>query len=210
MSLKKALDYLGQLRIYSLLDLAVLLIAAGAGSPEFSGAILLHIAFLAYLESRHSHEYRAEIPRYMWTIPAIVGMILFGHIAFALLFILLSFFYTLKNKGYWAAFAPLARGLQYFFLIAALTGFSSHLPWIALGVTFIRNLLGDMRDTDKDRAKGMKTIPVLMRFPRSIRHIHLIATMISTLIWWSYTSIPFYWILLILIIQLSSYELTSR
>ena len=207
--MKTALNYLGQLRVYSLLDLTILLVASGANVTEFFGAILLHIAFLSYLETRHHHEYRKGVPKYFWLIPTIVGVIIYGHVWYALLYVICSYVYTLKDKSYFAAASPFMRGLQCFFIVAGISGFTSF-TWLVLGVLFARNLLGDVRDAAKDAAKGMKTLPVILGLRQNVKYMHLAATLGSTLIWWSYTIIAWYVILLVLLVQISVYELTPR
>ncbi len=146
------LNYLGQLRIYSLIDFVVLLVASQANLYEFIGVVLIHVGFLAYLESRHNHSYRKSVPKYLWIFPTIVGIAFYGHYTFALLFIICSLLYTLKTKSYFAIFAPFMRAFQYFFLIGGITGFFSQLPWIVLLVIFIRNFTGDVRDPNGVRA----------------------------------------------------------
>jgi 4-hydroxybenzoate polyprenyltransferase len=204
------LNYLGQLRIYSLIDYVVLLIASQANLYQFVGVILMHVGFLAYLESRHSHSYRKPVPKYLWIFLTILGMAFYGNYIFSILFVICSILYTLKTKKYFAIFAPVMRALQYFFLIGGITGFHSQLPWIALLVIFIRNFTGDVRDVVKDTGEGMKTLPIVIGLKRDIKYLHLITMLMTTTIWWTFTKIPLYFLPLILIIQILTYNLTAR
>jgi 4-hydroxybenzoate polyprenyltransferase len=204
------LNYFGQLRIYSLIDFVVLLIAAQANVYQFAGVILMHIGFLAYLESKHSHSYRKSVPKYLWIFLTILGMALYGNYIFSILFVVCSILYTLKTKKYFAIFAPVMRALQYFFLIGGITGFHNYLPWIALLVIFVRNFAGDVRDVVKDTEEGMKTLPIVIGLKRDIKYIHLITMLMTTTIWWTFTEIPLYLLPIILISQILTYNLTAR
>lgn len=202
-------NYIGQLRLYSLVDLVLLAIVAQANVWEACGIVVLHIGFLAYLEARHSHSYRKPLPQWVWIAFVIVGTLLYKHIE-ALPFLLFSYLYTKKSHGYFAAVSPLFRGLQYFFLIAGVTNYHHPLPWVALLVTVIRNFAGDVRDAAKDKGEHMKTIPVIIGLHRNIRHIHLITTLLSSTVWWSFGHLPLWILLLVMCIEISTYNLTPR
>jgi hypothetical protein len=110
--MKRFKNYIGQLRLYSLADLVLLLIALQAGTPQFIGAIILHVAFLAYLESSHSHPYRAKVPRWISYALAIIGVVIYGRIE-GLIYLFFGFLYTQKIKGL-GFVSPLFRGLTKF------------------------------------------------------------------------------------------------
>lgn len=99
--MKILLNYIGQLRLYSLADFVLLLIAIGSNKYECWGAIVLHIAFLAYLESRHVHPYRARVPKNLSYLLAILGLFIFRKVE-GLLYLIASYLYTkkIKNLGY--------------------------------------------------------------------------------------------------------------
>ena len=69
------LNLLGQIRIYSLIDLIIILIAIKADNLQFIGVILLHLGFLLFLEYTHKHKYRRPFPRYLWVLLLLIGII---------------------------------------------------------------------------------------------------------------------------------------
>jgi hypothetical protein len=207
--MKKILNYIGQLRIYSLVDLVILLIVVKATSFESIGIFCLHIGFLAYLESRHSHKQRAKTPKWLWIFFGIPGIFFYNHWE-AVLFLVCSYFYTKKNSMIWSVFSPFFRGLQYFFLLAGVVGYCHQLPWIAFLVLLVRNTMGDWRDIRKDSKEEMKTIPMIFGLRKNLKYGHLVAMILSTTIWWTYSNLPFYILLLCLLIETTTYNLTPR
>ena len=203
------LNYLGQLRLYSLLDLIVLLIATRATPVELIGAVLLHVGFLAYLESRHEHSYRKKVPKYLWVLLCLAGLILYSHIA-GLFYVLFSYLYTLKNRKSFAVLSPVMRGLQSYFLVAGISGYGSGLAFLAMVMMIIRNFCGDLRDVEKDGKENMKTLPVVMGLKKNIKYVHLIVTLVTTFVWFEYTNLSPYLLLPIFLIQILSYNLTPR
>lgn len=207
--LKTVGNYLGQLRIYSLVDLILLFIAIEANNIQIIGGVLLHIAFLIYLETRHKHSYRASWPTVSWLLPGIIGIFLFDKLA-GIGFILASYLYAQKNKGAWGISAPGMRALQTFFVIGGIIGYHNKTILIATSVLFIRNFLGDIRDVQKDRKEKMQTIPVLIGMKGSYKKIHLIGTLTTTLLWWSWTTLSIPALIGIWGIELITYHKTAR
>ncbi len=207
--MKSFLNYFGQFRLYSFVDLVLLLIATGTGLQDFLGVLFLHLGFLAFLETRHSHSYRKEIPKSVYVFLYGIGILLYRHWE-VIPFLLCSYLYSKKNRGYFGCFSSLFRGFQYFFLIAGIIGYHNPLIWIALFILFIRNFTGDLRDVVKDRKEGMKTLPVVMGFKQDIKHIHLIALLCTSSIAWSYTSLSIWILLLVFIIEIITYNITPR
>lgn len=205
----KILNYIGQLRMYSLVDASILLVSVGANKNELIGVLYLQVAFLAYLENQHAHDGRKKIPQWVWVSFAIAGTTFYSHVEVTA-FLICSYFYTKKNKGNWGLLSPLFRGLQVFFISASVIGYNNLLPWVALFVIFIRNTLGDFRDAEKDIKEGMKTIPIAIDMKRNLKYGHLIALLVSTCIWWSYTDLSFYWLGCALLIEVATYNLTPR
>ncbi|MEI6490777.1 MAG: hypothetical protein WCO16_03390 [bacterium] len=203
------LNYIGQLRIYSLIDLVILLIATKANIFEFVGIILLHIGFLAYLETKHHHPYRNKVPKYLWIILTIIGLYFYGHIE-GILFVIFSYLYTLKTKKFFALTSPIMRGFQCFFLVAGIIGYESKLTWLALMLIIIRNFCGDLRDVVKDRKENMKTLPVVFGLNTDIKYIHLAVLFLTTFVWFRHTNLEPWLLIPIFLIQILTYRLTPR
>ncbi len=206
--MKKVKSYIGQLRLYSLADLVLLLIAIQAEVPQFIGAITLHIAFLAYLESKHSHSYRAKVPLEVSYVLAFIGAVIYGRIE-GFIYIIFSVLYTQKihKLGF---VSPVCRALQTLFIVAGIIGYYSPITYVAAGLLFLRNVAGDFRDTEKDKKEGMKTLPVLMGANRNVKYIHLILTIVTSTVWWYLSPLYVGWLFLVIVIQISTYNLTSR
>ena len=202
------LNYFGQLRLYSIFDLILFTIALGSGALTFIGIILLHLGFLIYLETTHSHPYRKKFPSRIWILLALSGIILYPRIE-SVLFLLLGIIYTRKTIGMWGAISPLCRGFQYFFLAAGIVGYFSLIPWIALVAIFIRNFTGDLRDITKDRKNNIKTLPIIIGIRKDFK-IYMVVLMITSFVWWSYTQLPLILLFLIFGIEIVTYNLTSR
>lgn len=207
--MKTFLNYLGQFRLYSLVDLIILLLATQARPQDFFGTIFLHLGFLVFLETQHSHSFRKKMPKWLWVFLIILGISLYWHWE-VIPFLILSYFYTKKTEKYFGCIAPVLRGFQYFFLIAGIVGYNNPLIWIALVVIFIRNFAGDLRDIEKDKKENLKTLPIVLGLNKDIKYIHLIVMMATTLIWFLYTSMSSWLIFPILIFQILTYGLTAR
>jgi len=207
--MKIFLNYLGQARIYSLVDLILLLLATHASTGKLWGAILLWLGFLALLESQHHHSYRAKVPAMLWVILFAAGVTLYGWIP-GLIFVAASVFYTLKDKKFWGATSPLFRGFQSYVLVGGISGYSAGLAMIAGILTLIRNLLGDVRDAGKDSKEGTKTIPVLLGQKKNTKHIHLAGVVLTSLVWWYLGGLSVWLLIVAIVIEVTSYNLTPR
>ena len=205
---KRFPNYFGQLRIYSIVDLILLLVALSVGVREFIGVVFLHLSFILYLEFRHRHSNRESFYPWLWIVLLIVGGLFYFKLA-VLGFIVASFLYTEKNKslGY---FAPVFRGFQSYFLIGGLIGFSSPLVFLVSGLMLVRNLAGDFRDTEKDKKEGMKTLPILLGLKKGSRYVHIIFLMITSFAWWYLSGVSVLWLVLAYVIELLTYNLTPR
>src|SRR3989344_7293339 len=104
-------NYLGQLRLYSLVDLILMVMAYGLNVREMLGATVLWVAFLATLEDAHRHKGRWEIPD-TWPMGFMAGgLLIFGHAASGYVFAIFSVLYCFKNRPRWALVSPLFSGL---------------------------------------------------------------------------------------------------
>jgi len=126
------------------------------------------------------------------------------------IYILLSYLYTFKNKGWFAFISPIIRGAQNLVLIGYLAGFDTIFPYIVFILIVIRNTAGDLRDTAKDRDEGMKTLPVVLGIKNDYKYIHMFALMGTSFYGWYLTGLPIWWLGLVYIIQVSTYKLTPR
>jgi len=207
--MKVFLNYLGQLRLYSLIDLVWLLLATQATSTQFVGILLLWIGFLAHLELGHRHSYRHNLAKHLDTVLFIAGLLLFRKVE-GFIFVLLSFLYTKKKQQCWGSISPFIRGAQSFVLAGGLVGYINPLSWIAFILTLVRNLLGDVRDVKKDKEEGMKTIPVLLGLTYSWKYIHLVAVIATSTVWWFFTNVSLWYLVIVFVIQIATYNLTPR
>ncbi len=207
--MKTFLNYLGQLRIYSFLDLVLLLVALHAGLYDFLGVVFLHIGFLAYLENQHSHSYRKKVPKWFGYLVTGLGIFFYRDVE-AILFLVCSFYYVKKTEDSWGWSGPLFRGLQYFFLVGGIVGYINPITWIAFTLIFIRNFAGDLRDVEKDISEGMKTLPIILGFKKDVKYVHLITTLITSLIWIIFAKIPLFIIPLVVFVQIITYKITPR
>ena len=107
-------NYLGQLRVYSLIDLVFLLVALQISLSLSVGILLLHLGFILYLENKHHHTYRLPFPSFLWIILTLAGIFFYMKIE-VLGFLLASYLYTKKNNSSLAPYASFFRGLQFFF-----------------------------------------------------------------------------------------------
>jgi len=206
--MKTLLNYVGQLRIYSLVDLIILLVAIKISILESIGIICLHVGFLAYLESNHDHYGRKIIPAWIWVFFIIIGTFFYFHLE-VIFFLVCSYLYTRKNHGNWAMYSPLFRGLQVSFLISGVIGYT-RLSLIVFLVMFIRNTIGDCRDVEKDYRENMKTTPIIIGLRKNFKHGHLLAIVMSSLIWWQYTNISLSILFLCIFVEIITYNLTPR
>lgn len=203
------LNLLGQIRIYSLVDLILLSIALHANAYQFVGIILLHLGFLLFLEFTHKHKFRLPFPKYLWLILLIAGIIFYNNIA-VLGFLLCSYLYVKKNIPKFSAYGPLFRGLQYYFLASGVLGFLHPIAFLAGGLLIIRNFAGDLRDITKDRQERLKTLPIIFGLKKDFKYIHLIMMLGTTSVWRYLSGISVVWLIPIFILQIGSYNLTPR
>ena len=205
----KFFNYIGQLRIYSLVDLILLLYVAGADRYEFIGALLLHVGFLAYLESRHKHSYRENVSLWLSFFFVIPGAVLYRHIEF-LVYLIFSYLYTLKTEKYLGILAPFFRGFQYLFLIGGIMGYGNNLIWLIVFIAFIRNLLGDVRDVKKDKKERLMILPVVFGWKKGFRYIHLLGVLATSFIVWGYSDLTWVYLGIIWAVEVVSYNWTRR
>jgi len=203
------LNLLGQIRIYSLIDLIILLIAIDTPKLKFIGVILLHLGFLLFLEYTHKHKYRVKFPKYLWILFILIGIVLYNS-PLVLGFLVFSFLYAKKNLPILCPYSPIFRGIQSYFLVAGVIGLFNPFSFLVGILLLLRNFAGDLRDITKDQKEGMNTLPVILGFSNNVKYIHLIFILFTTFIWWYLADISIIWILIAYMLQIGSYNLTPR
>jgi hypothetical protein len=207
--LKRAFNYVGQLRIYSLADLAELLVVAGATDGLLRAAIMMHVGFLAFLEFYHEHEEREPVDWKVALITMWQGAIWFGS-QLGEWYMFFSVTYAMKKHGRWALVSPFARGAQTFVVLYRFLPLGSPLLWAATLAMIVRNLVGDWRDVDQDDEEGLQTWPVVLGWQQDRLYLHLVATIATTWLWWAFGAISWRWPLFINFAQVVTYWWTPR
>ena len=209
----KLLNYLGQLRLYSLANLMFMLVVAGASweTLRFWSAVGLWVGFLAYLESHHRHEGRARIPE-KWAWYCWIGVLLIQPHASGIVawMMALSAVYSWQKTGYWGLVSPIVRGLQTIVLVWGFpTPQNRQLLVVIASAMTIRNIFGDARDTSSDRAAEMKTWPVVLKMGDHL-FLHWIAVMATTWLWWWFSGFSVWVPLGLNVLETSTYWRTTR
>lgn len=205
----KLLNLIGQLRIYSLIDLFLFAFALKSDISQILGIFFLHLGFLLYLEFIHKHKNRVPFPKFLWIIFIFIGVFFYKDIALVG-FLVCSVFYTMKTMGNWGWASPVFRGLQYYFLAAGIVGFLNPISLLSFLLLVIRNFAGDLRDVTKDTAEGMKTLPIILGIKSDFKYIHLITLLGTTSVWLYISDISAMWLVPVYFIQIINYNLTSR
>src|SRR3989344_9580372 len=210
MKYKSVLNYFGQLRIYSFLDIIILATALTKNLNAIIGIALLWLSFLLYLESRHKDEPRLKVNQYLWLVPFLLSLILLP-IWVCLGFALFSYLYTNKKKNkFWGASAPFWRASQNGIIAF---GFNPPMAILVFALIFVRNLIADFRDAYDDEKRNTKTIPVLLGVNKNqvwAFYIHIFLVIGTTMVWFNYSFLDISLLLPIIILQLISYPLTPR
>ncbi len=201
-------NYIGQLRLYSLADLVLLLVACRASTLQLLGSVALWLSFLLLLEEQHRHEGRRPFPKGLWLAPLAFGCLLYGRVE-TVVFVALSYLYGLKTVGRWAMISPFLRGGQTLVLVGGILGYQDPLVWIAAALITLRNFLGDIRDIEKDSKASLQTWPVIWKM-QGRKRVHLIGLLATSLVWWRFTNLDIGWLLLVWLVETTTYELTPR
>ena len=207
--MKSLLNYVGQIRIYSLLDIVIFGFALSSDLKVIVGIVLLWLSFMFLLEATHKDELRLRIGNMIWLIPFGISLI-FVPFWLPFIFISLSFLYAQKKVGYWGILSPLFRGSQNG-VIALM--FNPAFALIAFLLYTIRNLVGDFRDAGDDKKRIIHTIPVAIGLTNNSRLAflgHLVLVISTTLFWYSKTNLSLAVIVVVILIQILSYPLTPR
>ncbi len=203
-------DFVGTLRIYSLLDLILFLLIFKLTLIQTIGFILAHIGFLFFLEYKHKHSYRESFHWIFWALPSFLGILFSQNYIPVLLFLIFGYLYAQKDKSYFATLSPVFRGLQHYSISAFLLSPTHIVSILSLGLFFLRNVLGDFRDVKKDLKEGMKTIPILFGLKYGLKYVHLIGTITTTIVWSYFLNLSIITLFTVVIIQILTYNITKR
>lgn len=204
-----SMRYLGLLRLYSLADLILLLIALHAPLMSGLGIVVTWLSFLALLEARHKHSYRPHVSHWLWIVGFTTASLLFPRWELAGFFVL-SYIYTLKDTAFFGLFSPLVRGTQTTLIISSLTGYHSAWPWVGGVLILVRNFLGDIRDTKRDKREHVTTWATQLNLVTKARSIHLIAVLVTSAVWWSISQPSPWFLAAAWAIEIATYDLTAR
>ncbi|HEY4520714.1 MAG TPA: hypothetical protein VJJ72_02850 [Candidatus Paceibacterota bacterium] len=207
---RNILNYLGQLRVYGILDIFVFATALTASNTEIFGIILLWIGFLLHLEAEHRDELRLRISQWIALLVYIPSFI-FLPTWVPLVFGFLGFLYAKKKKHkFLALISPMLRGLQSTTLAFS---FNPYLIMPAFILSAARNLVGDFRDAGGDHDTKILTIPVRLGFRQNQSwafYGHLIMVIFTTIFWFQYSFLDHSILTLIILMQVLAYPVTPR
>lgn len=208
--MKKWLNYVGQLRIYSLVDLVVFATALTRNPHYIAGITLLWVSFLLYLEAQHQDRLRLKVRNIFWVIVYLPTFFLLP-LQVPILFAALSIVYTLKKKHpFFGLTSPVWRGLQNFSLAWFI---SPTLAAPALFLITVRNLIGDFRDTGDDRENNQTTIPIALGFKKNQQwafYAHMLMVPLTTYFWLTHSFVSLGLLPVFIVAEVLSYPLTPR
>jgi len=142
-------------------------------------------------------------------IAAIVGIILYFKWS-VIGYIVASALYVNKNKAPFSYISPVIRGIQYYFLSAGILGFTNPISLLAFLLITTRNFAGDLRDTLKDKKESIQTLPMLFGFNKDYKNIHIYMLFLTSFAWWYLSGISVIWLLGVYLIQIYTYNITTR
>jgi isopentenyl-diphosphate delta-isomerase len=207
--LKKILNYIGQMRIYSVIDICIFAAALTSDWKSIVGVGILWASFLLYLENQHQDELRLHISQFAWLIGIFIPFLLPIWLLF--MFAAFAFMYTKKKRNRFFGYtSPIWRGLQNAVIAYA---FMPRLALLALTAYAIRNFIGDLRDAGGDYRNRIQTLPVRMGFRRNqgwAFYGHLACVITTTIAWSQYAGINEELLVACILIQLASYPMTPR
>lgn len=203
------INYFGQLRMYSYVDLLLMLLAFKANIITIVSCSLLWFGFLIHLEWRHQDKGRLEWPFWAWIIPWTIGIIIHPSI-FQIPFILTCIAYSFKKQYRWIGLISWVINGSIKAWMVAMIPAPLWCIFLVGGLMSIRNLAGDIRDGGKDSSENVPTLPVALGLKRNISYIYPICLMATSIIWVYIGEISFWWLIPTFIIQGLTYHLTPR
>jgi len=208
--LSRAVNYIGQLRPYSYVDLLLLFAALHAGVRVAAGVSLLWFGFLIHLEWRHRDRERLGWHWSMWAVPWAIAPVLVPS-WWVVPFFGFAVAYALKKRFRWAAaVSPLVNGLMKTFLVLLAPGVAAATLLMVLGLMTLRNLLGDLRDAEKDAKESVMTVPVVLGYHRSTPYIYPAGLVLTSTVWTVVGGLPWWALAGALAVEAGTYRLTPR
>jgi 1,4-dihydroxy-2-naphthoate octaprenyltransferase len=204
-------NYVGQLRLYSYVDLVLLLMAGGAQSVRaFCGASLLWFAFLMYLETIHQDQGRLRWPRYAWVVVVLPGIMLLPDIRVIGYTTCAALYAEKKRRPRVAAVSFIVNGSLKTVLVALAGSVSLRMGLTVLVATAVRNLAGDLRDVAKDRIEDVRTLPVRLGVRRGRPSAYPLCLAATTALWVVIGPAPSVVLPAAWAIEAATYRLTPR
>jgi 1,4-dihydroxy-2-naphthoate octaprenyltransferase len=202
--------HLGQLRLYSYSDLVLLLLAVGAHGRELAQCSLLWFGFLVFLDCQHRDRGRVPWPDIVWIGLWVVGLAIAPSLLVAP-FLALAVLYTLKKRvRRLALISPLLNGSLKGALVCLVPGVALWQVVTVACLTGLRNVAGDYRDVLKDRADGVATSPIRLGARDDIRWLYPAALAATSVVWTVIGGLPWWYLLLALLVQVGTYRWTPR
>lgn len=203
------INYFGQLRMYSYVDIILMLLAFKADIITIVSCSFLWFGFLIHLEWRHRDKGRLNWSIWAWIIPWTFGIIIHPSL-YQIPFIITCIAYSLKKRFKWIGLISwIINGSIKAWMVAMIP---TKLWGILVvgGFMCIRNLAGDIRDAGKDSVEGVPTLPVVLGLKLNIPYVYPICLMITSVSWIYIGGFSFLWIIPVFLIQVLTYHLTPR
>lgn len=195
--------------MYSYADIILMLVAFKADLHTIISCSLLWFGFLIHLEWRHRDNGRLYWPTWTWIILWVVGVLIHPSV-FQIPFIVTCISYSLKKRfKYIGLISWIINGSIKVWMVAMIPAPTWGILVVGILMS-IRNLAGDIRDAGKDYREGAYTLPVVLGLRKNIPYIYPAFLVITSLVWFYIGSVSWYWLLIVFIIQITTYHLTPR
>jgi len=203
------LNYFSQLRLYSYVDIILMMVAFRADAITILSCSFMWFGFLIHLEWQHRDRGRSFWPAWAWIILWIAGIIAHPS-AFQVLLIATSATYSLKKRYRWIGLISwIINGSIKAWMVAMIPAPLWGI-FLVSGLMSLRNLAGDIRDAGKDSAEGVFTLPVVLGLKKNIPFVYPSCLVATSIIWVYIGGISFLWLIPVFIIQSLTYHLTPR
>jgi len=128
-----------------------------------------------------------------------------------LIFFGLAVSYSLKKRiSYLGVISPLLNGALKASLVLTVTSVGLQRLTLIFIVMTIRNLLGDVRDAEKDAKEGVYSLPVVIGYRRATPFVYPAGLGMSSTLWTVIGGLPFWALAATWSIQALTYRLTPR